>query len=245
MAWATIAHDPRGLLADPLDRALSVVRPLFDDIYVEATTETAPAVLGVLEEHTAEYVQSPPDGSAIGLHRRAAVAAAVQGGADHILYSDPDHLIIWASSDENELVRILERSAEADCTVVGKSPEALAVVPPHLRDTEAIVNHVFELVTGHKWELMSAVRGLSRRAAELIVRESTVGSIGNDVEWPLLCLRARLDVRYFESTALRYETLEGLSDPGHGLARAMDPRAWMNRMRIAMDQLDALARFID
>jgi len=57
------------------------------------------------------------------------------------------------------------------------------------RDTEAIVNHVFQVISGYDWDVMAAARGLSRPASEAILDRCFDEEISTDVSWPL-CLRS-------------------------------------------------------
>ena len=112
-----------------------------------------------------------------------------------------------------------------------------------LQATESIVNRIYVLMTGREWDLMMAARGLSRPAAELIVRQSTVDTLGNDVAWPLLVEQSGLTLGYVQADGLIYETntvyarnvQDTLDD---------DPEAWMLRIYAANQQVDAMRPFL-
>jgi hypothetical protein len=65
---------------------------------------------------------------------------------------------------------------------------------------KAVVNHIFALMTGQRWDLMMAARGVSSAAARLIVSSGTVNTVGNDAEWPLLCMKRNMSLGYFRRT---------------------------------------------
>jgi hypothetical protein len=172
--------------------------------------------------------------------RREAVRLALPG--DTILYSDPDHLLRWIEQDPAGLRTVLEGQPDAEFVVVGRSARAMAAAPARLRETERIVNHVHRMMTGEDWDLLFAVRRMSRRAAELIVAEGTVETLANDVEWPLLARRAGLRLGYAESDALIYRTIEEFgeaADSGDG-----EPLQWIRRLEFAALMATAMRGFL-
>jgi hypothetical protein len=90
---------------------------------------------------------------------------------------------------------------------------------------------------------MMGVRGLSRAAAALIAEESGVDTVGNDVEWPLLCRSRDLSLNYIEAEGLTYKT-----DEDYALNRddRLDevPREWAFRVLIANQQIDAMRSYM-
>src|SRR3712207_5133749 len=126
--------------------------------------------------------------------------ALTHASSSRIVYMDFDHLLRWIENDASELDRVLEMTAEYDCAVIGRGPRSLAALPKRLASTEAIVNHVYSLMThGRPSDVMMAARSFSRRGAEAIVEGCTVDSIGNDVAWPLFCEARELSVGYVEA----------------------------------------------
>ena len=84
-----------------------------------------------------------------------------------------------------ELRRVAQQITQFDFTILGRTPRAFATHPRIQRDTEAIINHVFERVSDRAWDTGAGARGLSRRAAETIVTGCLDDAISNDVTWPL------------------------------------------------------------
>jgi hypothetical protein len=105
------------------------------------------------------------------------------------------------------------------------------------------VNHVHELMTGRKWDLMMAARSLSRDAARAIVDGCDVYTIGNDVAWPLFCESRGFSVGYVEAEGLTYKTnvdyAKDLED-----ARDADPRAWATRVQLAAQHIEAMLPYM-
>jgi hypothetical protein len=156
---------------------------------------------------------------------------------------DFDHVLRWIENDAPELDRLLEATAEYDCAVIGRGPRSLAAVPERLASTEAIVNHVCRLMTGRSWDVMMAAQSFSRRAAEAIVADCTVDTVGNDVAWPLFCETLGLSIGYVQAEGLTYRTnVDYASDLVD--ARDGDPRAWAARVLLAAQQIDAMLPYM-
>jgi len=138
--------------------------------------------------------------------------------------------------------RVLASAPEAGMLVIGRSPGAMTHGPARLKETESVVNHVYALMTGRKWDLMFAVRRLSRGAAAEIVRSGRVDTIANDVEWPLLAERAGFSIAYAEADGLYYRTMAEFDAP----ADTQDGSAleWIRRLEFAALQATAMRPFL-
>jgi hypothetical protein len=159
------------------------------------------------------------------------------------MYCDFDHLLRWIERDSGELDDVLRRAGSVDCLVIGRGRKSWDALPRRLADTEAIVNEIYALITGRRWDLMMAARLLSRGAAEIIRHHSNVDTIGNDVDWPLLCEARGLSLDHVEAEGLIYRTngdyAGNLKDSLDG-----DPRAWSERMQYAWHMVEAMAPYI-
>jgi hypothetical protein len=185
----------------------------------------------------------------LGLWRRAALARAVEQfpRAERFLFCDLDRALHWAEQYPEELPVAITFARSYDCAVFGRTARAFATHPRAQRDTEAIANHGFALASGLPWDTMGAARGLSRRAAELIVGRSTDDTVGSDCSWPLLCRAAGLRLGYLETEGLEFETLDrfgdeiaGLGGPQAWLERLdADPRQWAMRLELARAEVEA------
>jgi hypothetical protein len=238
-ALAATVHDPASNFLPVLHRTASALREVFGGFGVLATEPTSDEVVRFLEQDLGASVgRAPADGN-VGRHRRKSVSLA--GDSPAVLYSDLDHVLRWIEADRHEVEKVLA-STDADLIVVGRTDRAMAACPRRLRDTETIVNHIYALATGRRWDLMFAIRLLSPRAARTIVEQGEEESIANDVEWPLLVERAGLTVGYHEADGLSYrirQDIEAAAD-----LHDDDPLLWIQRVELANSHAGVLKRFL-
>ncbi len=228
---AATVHDPDGHYLAGLTRLAAVLRKTFAGFGVLATNETAPEVVACLEhELGAAIIRAAADPSSIGKHRRQAVRLASTLDPTLVLYSDLDHVLRWIEVDPDELQRHL-MPLPADFVVIGRSNTAMEACPRRLRDTEAIVNHIYRLATGRDWDLMFAVRAMSPQAAAAIVEYSREDSIANDVEWPSVAEQTGLTIDYRAADGLSYRVTQDFEAEAD--AHDDDPAAWIARVEIA------------
>lgn len=243
VALAATIHDTQARLVPAIRRSAAFLRELFAGIAINASDATDPAVLDAARELLRAQVIVHPQGEAtIGRARRDAVGLALEFAAPTILYCDFDHLIRWLEADAAELRASLATQPEIDVLVIGRSDSAFAAEPRRLQQTERLVNRVYTQMTGRDWDLMFAIRRLSRRAAQQIVAMSREDSIANDVEWPLLAERAGLSLGYAAAGGLYYRTMEEFgapADTGDG-----DPLQWIRRVEIAAQHVSAMRQFL-
>ncbi len=244
-ALATTLEDREGVLASKVEELLPGVVRRFDVVAVQATTATHPRILSQLQEEGGIVLATVErDTNRIGRHRREALRMALaHGKSSRIVYMDFDHLLRWIENDASELDRVLKATVEYDCAVIGRGPRSLAALPERLASTEAIINHVYRLMTGRPWDVMMAARSFSRQAAEAIVEGCSVDSIGNDAAWPLFCEARGLSVGYVEAEGLTYRTnadyASDLVDTRDG-----DPRAWAERVLVAAKEIEAMLPYM-
>ncbi len=118
----------------------------------------------------------------------------------------------------------------------------MSASPRRLLETERVVNHIYELMTGRDWDLMFALRLMSAAAARVVVDSSTEDTIANDVEWPLLAERGGFSLAYFAAEGLSYRTtqeFDAAADSGDG-----DAALWITRAEIAAQHARTLGRFL-
>jgi hypothetical protein len=209
VALALIHYDPGGALFDQTVRVLPRLQQVFADIAIFANAATAPTSIGYLRDHgvrvTAEATQTGLNH--LGWFRRSAVQLALHGPCPVILYCDFDRILHWMEFHPQELGDVTQQLTAHDFTILGRTPRAFATHPRIQRDTEAIINHVFERLTDRAWDTGAGARGLSRRTAEAIVTHCLDDQISNDVTWPL-CLQqlGRFTLGYIETEGLEFET---------------------------------------
>jgi hypothetical protein len=151
-------------------------------------------------------------------------------------------MLRWIETDPAELRTVLDAQPQADMLVVGRSTHAFAAEPARLRETERLVNHIYELMTGRAWDLMFAVRRLSRRCAETVVRDSRIDTIANDVEWPLLAERAGFSLGYAQADGLYYRAMDDFDAAADTHDR--EPAEWIRRIEIATLHADMLKAYL-
>jgi len=191
--------------------------------------------------------------SHIGHFRRATVELALQSACDFIFYCDFDRALHWMEYHPQELREVTRQITAFDFTVLGRTPRAFATHPRIQRDTEEIINHVFARITDRAWDVTAASRGLSRRAAEVIVTGCLDDQISVDVTWPL-CMQQRggFTFGYVETEGLEFETPDRF--PGEvaqagGVAAWSeqlddDPQHWTNRLELARVEVEAMIPFV-
>jgi hypothetical protein len=247
---AATHHDPDGRLIDQTKRVMPALRRLFSGIAVHATDVTDTSGLDLLAAQGARVRRAPSAGHLLlGRARRGAVEHGLGLGAPHMLFCDLDRALHWAEFYPEELAQIVGRLAEADCTVLGRTPRAYASHPHTQRDTEQIVNDVFARVSGRHWDITAAARGFSRRAAEAIVAGCHEDSVGTDGAWPLfLAGSGAFSLDYAATEGLEFETPDRFEDQVTVLGGVeawvarldSDVREWALRLEIAQAEVAAL-----
>lgn len=241
----TAICDPPGALLEKAARLWPELERRFTDIAVHVTTNTHPGWFELLARNDVPVATADASWDQIGRHRRRALQMGLASSrAPCLFYVDPDHILRWVERNPDDLNGVLTEIGNWDCLVVGRTPAAFAAAPRRLRDTEAIVNHIYTLQTGCDWDLMMAARGFSRRAANLIANTCREDTIGNDVAWPLLCMQHDLSVGYVAADGLRYETNEVYARDGQD-DQDDDPVAWMLRIKAAWQQIEAMRHMLN
>ena len=242
-ALATTLHDPEALLAEPFEAAGPALARVFAGVAVSLTEATHPRMERVLlDALNARLVRHPTGEAFIGRGRRNAVGLALEVGAERVLYADPDHILHWLRLAPDELGTILEIEPSVGFLIVGRSARAFAAVPHRLQQTEGPINRAYELLTGRRADLLSAVRRLDRATARDIVDHARVDSFGNDVEWPLLAERLGHSVGAVEADGLLYRTIEQFAAPSAGYDE--QPLQWIRRIEMAAEQARAMRPFL-
>lgn len=231
VALAATLSDRHGRCQPGLKRVAGTLRELFDVIAVNATTVTSSGLLDALREELGATVTLHPPGDRIGWARKESVLSARELGGQLVLYSDFDHMLRWAEAAPEEIRQALVTGGKHDLTVIGRSSAAFAASPARLRETERLVNHVYELITGRAWDLMFAVRVLSTTAVSLLADQCDETTLANDVVWPLLAEQHGLRLAYVAAGGLSYRTSQDFDTPAD--ERDGDPLGWIDRLELA------------
>lgn len=261
IAFAATHHDPEELLYHQTRRLLPVLRALYAHLTIVVTSSTPRRTQDMLSEAGCSVFDRgtdlPDEGmSYLGLWRRKALELSLRDSheAAYIHFCDFDRILHWAEHYPDELRSVLATIPQYDFTVLGRTARAFASHPRIQRDTEAIINHIFALASGQPWDVTAASRGLSRRAAGLIVAGCHDDTIGNDCSWPLFLQRYdHLQLGYRETEGLEFETLDrysaeelaALGGPAGWFARVdADPRQWARRLDTAKSEVDSIVAYI-
>lgn len=229
---AATHHDPDGRLYPQMVRVFPTLQQYFDGIAILLTPTSATETQAWLARSEVALHVAPSDAPIghryLGRWRRGAVQTALTtfANAEWLLFCDLDRVLHWAEYWPDELAVTLAALPEADLTVLGRTARAFHSHPRAQVLPETIVNEVFARMTGLAWDVMAAARGLSRRAADLIVTASRDDSIGADCTWLLLAQRAGLQLAYRETEGLEFETLDRYQDEVTTLG---GPQAWLDR----------------
>ena len=243
LALATILHDVKARLLEPLEAAAPTLRRYFSHFAVSLTDSTDRGIAAVLEEALGARIIRHATGEAIiGQARRAAVRLALDDSSDCILYSDIDHVLRWMNSDADEMAATLAAQPETQLLIIGRTEQAMAASPQRLRDTESPVNRAYELMTGRRADLLFAIRRMDRAVATDIVEHGQVDSIANDVEWPLLAEQLGHRVGYVDARGLSYRTIEEYAAPSDGYDH--DALQWIRRIEMAGEMARAMRRYL-
>jgi hypothetical protein len=255
---AATHHDPDGRLYAQTERMLPLLRDRYDALAITVTPTTTEATIALLRAGEAGLrvgETSWPTGHLhLGRWRRAAIEAALTRypEAKHIHFCDLDRVLHWAEYYPEELDETIEDLQHFDFCVLGRTLRAFESHPRAQCATEALANQAFALVWGDPWDVTAASRGLSNRAARLIVAQCDDDTVGSDCSWPLIIRRDRaLSLGYWETDGLEFETLDRYGDEIAALGDAQawidrfdaDPQQWLYRMDIARAEVVSAIRY--
>ncbi|MFA5869087.1 MAG: hypothetical protein WC941_05235 [Candidatus Bathyarchaeia archaeon] len=202
-------HDSSGWSIAPLKEQAPLLGELYDRRVVVVTKMTSPAVVEALE--SSGWVLAAPK-SNIGVDyitdsRRRVLRAGLEGGADYLHLVDMDRVLHWAANYPAELRETVARIPDHDFTIFGRTPRAFMTHPSSQIETESIPNKVFSLIYGEDVDITAASRGVSREAADIILRHSRGSFFDSDSEWPVIVLcKSNLKIGYVEVEGLEWET---------------------------------------
>lgn len=254
VALCLTVHERDGRLADLVATHMPALASRYAALVALCSRETHPAVLELLHRHGVSVTVDPDEPAGIeriGDVRRKTIRAGLEAGTPHLQMCDFDRALHWAAHYPAELEAVIAEIPRYDLLVLGRTERAFATHPPYQAETEPLFNRVFALATGLAWDVGAGSRGLSRRAAEILLESSTERSVGVDAEWPLLLLEqegVRVGQRLCEG--LEFETADRFGPEieaagGYSAWQAQmcaDPRRWAFRLRVALLIAEAVAR---
>lgn len=253
IVFATTVHDPDGRLLEPTARRQSWLAR-YDHAAIVCTEQTDPRTTQYLNSQDNVFVIMDQAGQ-IGESRRAALRAALDSGAESILYCDFDRWLHWIGTAPEELAMLPERVA-ADLSspwyvCLGRTDRAYASHPYVQQVTEAISNGALSLLIGHEVDATAGGSWLSACGAALILEHSQERTNATDLEWPALVhSRYPSRLRHIRFEGLEFETAEFYGDEiraAGGLTawiseRYEQPQAWIDRLQLTIDSINAARR---
>jgi hypothetical protein len=243
---------------------LPVLAQRYAAVAAYCSRETHPALVDLLRREGALVAVDEGRSAGIertGVVRRATLRLGLRAQSSHLHYCDFDRALHWAAFHRQELQEVIAKLPEYDLLVLGRTARAWATHPPYQRETEPLFNRVFALATGLAWDIGASSRGLSRRAAEALLRLSRERTVGVDAEWPLLLLRWTEQPGEAASDGFRagHRACEGLEfetadrfgpeiEAAGGYEQweaeiSAEPRQWAYRLRVAQLIGEAVIRY--
>ena len=228
---------------------------MYDHILIlasKATTEHSVAALRTMGATVEVQAEDAAIFRTLGTVRRTALALGLRSDGRHLHLCDWDRIIHWVDIYPDELEDVVKEIMRHDCLILGRTARAFETHPRVQRDTEAIVNHCFELAWGTACDVTASSRGLSRAAAQRIVEECDESTIGNDCVWPIFLRNyGDLTMSYRATEGLEWETPDSYAAEiavAGGLAAWLalhdaNLDHWIQRLALAQVEVDALQRW--
>jgi hypothetical protein len=254
VALAVTVHQPDDCLVDSMQAHLPALAARYAGLAAFCSHETHPAIVDLLRRHGAavgvnDHAASGIQG--IGPVRRATISLGLEAGTTHLQMCDFDRALHWVATWPEEMASVVADIPNHDLLVLGRTDRAWATHPAYQTETEPLFNKVFALATGRAWDVGAGSRGLSRRAAELLLEISKEMTVGIDAEWPLLLMkREGFSVGHRRCEGLEFETADrhGPDIEAAGGYRAWaaqvnaDPTRWAFRLQVAQSIAEAVVR---
>lgn len=258
-------HDPDGRLNSQLNRHLPLLTDLFSGIAVhsspQANSEALASLAGVGASIAIQDRVMLNGVVQIGRVRREVIEYALAFDTSHVIYCDGDRVLHWAENYPDELEAVIAQVQQSDFTILGRTPRAFASHPHIQRDTEALINHAFLLLSRNKWDITAAARGLSVAAIHAILDNCQDNSFGVDGTWPLTIQRLQqngrddwarnLTMAYIETEGLQFETADQfqleIAQMG-GIDAWMaslddDVQKWAVRLKLATIEVESMLEY--
>jgi hypothetical protein len=256
VALAATYHDPKGRLCKQIQRVLPALGEIFSGLAIRASRLASESALSLFADAGAlvKRVSTAQlrEELKLGAARREAISLALRLDTPFVLSCDGDRVLHWAANYPAELAQVVERLSANDFTVLGRTERAFNSHPRVQRNTEAIVNYIFQVVSGYHWDVMVGARGLSRRTVETILQTCFDEEISTDVSWPLFIQSiGEFSLGYIETEGLEFETPARYSEEITAVGgysewlrqRDADLNRWIHRLDLARKHVEAMIPF--
>ncbi len=245
VALACIMHDPRGNNRAIIPKNFPFLSQIYEEIYVVATKTTDAATIEMLRS-SGVYFEFQ-EGGGVGYEfisdaRRQVLKSSLQGGFGHTHFVEMDRLMKWVESYQEELKSTARLIPEHDFLIIGRTQRAFETHTNCQKETERLANKVVALLMGKEMDFLCASRGISKRAAKVILEHSRCDYVGTDSEWPIIiqCL-TDYPIGYVEVEGMEFEADKRHPDrvaaaggvEAFKALRDGNPENWLHRMKLA------------
>lgn len=226
-------HDPKAGLLWLVKKQSQTLLDLFDQVIVVATKSTHKTLVAAIKE--AGIVVEKRQGDEVGVTYYEAIKEAWATGADRIFYCDFDRILHWAewrAAELKTLAKALRRADKTDFLVMERSERAYNTHHQALIETEAIANAVISrsLAEDEIHDYLSGSFGLSRQAAEWILRDGHTFDLGFWSLWPLIAKYEKGRIGYRVCEGLEWETPDRYRDE---VKKAGGVKKWRDHLSTA------------
>jgi hypothetical protein len=255
VALAMTFHESDDRLVSLAEAQLPRLAARYAALIAYCSRETHPALLAAMRRYGAAVHMDSTEAAGIeqlGEIRRETLRAGLLAGTSHLQMCDFDRAIHWSARYPDEMDAVAADIPNYDLLVLGRTERAWTTHPPYQAETEPLFNKAFALVSSLAWDIGAGSRGLSRRAAETLLKTSQEPTVGVDAEWPLLLLRQDdLQLGYRPCEGLEFETADRFgpeieaagSYAAWEAQMSADAGRWAFRLRVAQLIAEAAVRY--
>ena len=225
-------HDPNGSGHGRLIKQMPNLKNMFDKIITTTGDSTYQQSIEVLEKSCDEMMIEPTATDLIeeiGRIRRKLLERAADN--DYIMYCDGDRVLYWSENYPDELRNCVNNIHVSDFTIFGRTNRAWVSHLQTQHRKESIINELFKMKTGYNYDLLAAARGMSSKAAKLIVENSDDDTFGVDVSWPLMMMND-------DNMSVSFVRTDGLSFETGDVEQSIDE--WIHRIRVVLTELESM-----
>jgi len=250
VALAATLHDPPGVLAEALERALPRLAALYRGVAVATSPPTARRIGRILD--AAGMHAGTTAANLRGPLYRLSIRAALASGASRIHYLDLDRALHWLAGAPREMRAVLRLGRRHRVLVLGRTPKAHRSHHTPLWSTETLVNRLIaeRVRAGRPVDLLVPSFVVDRDAARMLLARSHARDAAVYGEWAGLLLGLAAEVAYVECRGLEWETPDRHRRAVRraGLAawrrRQETPAEWTLRVGLAVEFLRGFDRLL-
>jgi hypothetical protein len=205
----TTLHDSTGWSLESIKTFSEFFKDIYERLIVVATEGTNPTVIEALQNSGWIIIslRSRVGVEHISDSRRRVLRAGLESGSDYMHLVDMDRVLHWAQRFPDELREVAGRIPRHGFLIIGRTRRAFLTHPRNQTETEVLANKVFSLIYGREVDITAASRGISKEAAETILRYSRGRFFDTDSEWPTILLsKSKVEITYIETEGLEWET---------------------------------------